>query len=142
MLAQVVSSSSCKRSWSSYSFVHNKSRNRLNAKRAEDLVYVYTNSKILAGMPEKKGFAEQQWYEQNRLVEDSDSEGPRNSDYEVSGNSAAHMEAFVDLEVDVEGELLAGNDLYDNDDYELQNWCDRNFPDRSRHRDGDIDPFE
>lgn len=32
VLAQVVSSSSCERNWSSYSFVHNKSRNRLNAK--------------------------------------------------------------------------------------------------------------
>ena len=62
VLAQVVSSSSCERNWSSYSFVHSRSRNRLPSKRAENLVYVYTNSKILAGMSEKKGAAEEEWY--------------------------------------------------------------------------------
>jgi hypothetical protein len=47
ILAQVLSSSSCERNWSSYSFVHSKAWNRLLSSRAEDLVYVYTNSRVL-----------------------------------------------------------------------------------------------
>jgi hypothetical protein len=47
ILIQVVSSSSCEWNWSSYSFVHSKARNRLLSSRAEDLVYVYTNSRVL-----------------------------------------------------------------------------------------------
>ena len=38
ILAQVCSSLSCERNWSSYSFVHNKTRNRLSSARAENLV--------------------------------------------------------------------------------------------------------
>src|SRR5450759_3039566 len=53
ILGQTVSSSSYKQNWSSYSFVHNKSRNRLQPKRAEDLVYVYTNSRLMAKGKEK-----------------------------------------------------------------------------------------
>jgi hypothetical protein len=47
ILVQVVSSSSCERNWSSYSFVHRKVRNRMHSSCAEDLVYVYTNSRVL-----------------------------------------------------------------------------------------------
>jgi hypothetical protein len=47
ILAQVVSSSLCEQNWSSYSFVHSKVRNRLLSSCAEDLVYVYTNLRVL-----------------------------------------------------------------------------------------------
>jgi hypothetical protein len=70
ILGQTVSSSSCERNWSSYSFVHNKSRNRLQPKRAEDLVYVYTNSRLMA---EGKDKDEKKWYADNVDSEDSDS---------------------------------------------------------------------
>jgi hypothetical protein len=70
ILGQTVSSSSCERNWSSYSFVHNKSRNRLQPKRAEDLVYVYTNSRLMA---EGKDKDEKKWYDDNVDSEDSDS---------------------------------------------------------------------
>ena len=48
ILAQPLSSSSCERNWSSYSFVHDRKRNRLLPERANDLVFVYTNSKIIS----------------------------------------------------------------------------------------------
>lgn len=70
ILAQTVSSSSCERNWSSYSFVHNRSRNRLQKKRAEDLVYVYTNSRLMA---KAKATDEKKWYKENVSSEDSDS---------------------------------------------------------------------
>jgi hypothetical protein len=65
-----MSSSSCERNWSSYSFVYNKSRNRLQPKRAEDLVYVYTNSRLLAERKEKD---EKKWYVDNVDSKDSNS---------------------------------------------------------------------
>jgi hypothetical protein len=53
ILGQTVSSSSCEHNWSSYSFVHNKSRNRLQPKMVNDLVYVYTNSRLMTMEKEK-----------------------------------------------------------------------------------------
>ena len=70
ILAQTVSSSSCERNWSSYSFVHNKSRNRFQKQRAEDLVYVYTNSRLI---PKAKAKDEKKWYNENVSSKDSDS---------------------------------------------------------------------
>jgi hypothetical protein len=49
--------------------MHNKSRNRLQPKRAKDLVYVYTNSRLLAERKEKD---EKKWYADNVDSEDSD----------------------------------------------------------------------
>jgi hypothetical protein len=65
-----MSSSSCEQKWSSYSFVHNKSRNRLQPKKTEDLVYVYTNSRLLEEGKEKD---EKKWYADNVDSEDLDS---------------------------------------------------------------------
>jgi hypothetical protein len=74
ILAQPVSSSSCERNWSSYSFVHNKSRNKLKPERAADLVYVYTNSKVINASKEKD---EKKWYDDNvDTLESEDSDRP------------------------------------------------------------------
>lgn len=82
ILAQTVSSSACERNWSSYSFVHDRKRNRLLPERADDLVFVYTNSKLLANA---KLTDEKRWYSENLDVEDrdvrdsEDEETPHNS---------------------------------------------------------------
>ncbi len=47
ILSQVVSSSACERSWSTYDFIHNDRRNRLNPERAEDLVFIFSNLRLL-----------------------------------------------------------------------------------------------
>jgi hypothetical protein len=47
ILSLTCSASSCERNWSMYSFIHNKSRNRLGIDKAGALVYIYTNSKLL-----------------------------------------------------------------------------------------------
>ena len=49
VLALTCSASSCECNWSMYSFVHNKSRNCLGTKKAEDLVYIYMNTRLLRG---------------------------------------------------------------------------------------------
>ena len=48
LLVQPSSSSCCERNWSTYSFIHSKRRNKLNPSRAEDLVYVHTNLRLLS----------------------------------------------------------------------------------------------
>jgi hypothetical protein len=94
ILAQVVSSSSCERNWSSYSFVHSKARNRLLPSRAEDLVYVYTNSRVLNQNVPFIDEAAIEWYMQTLVSEDSDSEGPADlfDDYDdVSDSDIPNM---------------------------------------------------
>jgi hAT family C-terminal dimerisation region len=47
VLSQVASASACERNWSTYDFIHSKKRNKLLPKRAEDLVFVFTNLRLL-----------------------------------------------------------------------------------------------
>jgi hypothetical protein len=48
LLSQPASSSCCERNWSTYSQIHNTKRNKLTSKRAEDLVYVHSNLRLLS----------------------------------------------------------------------------------------------
>ncbi|KAH9296658.1 hypothetical protein KI387_044238 [Taxus chinensis] len=48
ILSQVASNSSAERNWSTYSFIHSVKRNKLASKKAEDLVYVHSNLRILS----------------------------------------------------------------------------------------------
>lgn len=47
VLAVAASSGSCERNWSAFDFIHTKRRNRLNPSRANDLVYVFCNLKLI-----------------------------------------------------------------------------------------------
>ena len=47
VLAQPASSSSCERNWSTYGFIHSKARNKLKHARADKLVRVHGNLKLL-----------------------------------------------------------------------------------------------
>ena len=60
-----------------YSFVHNKSRNRLGTKKAEDLVYIYMNTRLLQG---RLGADPVRWYENNVFSEDEDESVDDDSD--------------------------------------------------------------
>ncbi|XLR22794.1 hypothetical protein S83_050694 [Arachis hypogaea] len=48
LLGQPSSSSCCERNWSIYSFIHSLKRNKLKPKRAENLVFVHTNLRLLS----------------------------------------------------------------------------------------------
>ena len=63
------STSSCERNWSMYSFVHNKSRNRLGVDKVEALMYIYTNSKLLGQKPSTDPI---RWYNNNIFSKDLD----------------------------------------------------------------------
>jgi hypothetical protein len=82
ILTQVVSSSSYERNWRSYSFMHSKVQNRLLPSCAEDLVYVYTNSRVLNQNVPFTDEAATEWYRQTVVFEDSDSKGPADFFYD------------------------------------------------------------
>ncbi|KAL8156125.1 hypothetical protein AgCh_001281 [Apium graveolens] len=48
ILSQPISSSSAERVWSTYSYIHNIKRNRLNSVRADKLVYIHTNIRLIS----------------------------------------------------------------------------------------------
>ncbi|CAH9118983.1 unnamed protein product [Cuscuta epithymum] len=53
VLGQPTSSSACERNWSTYSFIHSLRRNKLTPKRAEDLVFVHNNLRLLSRSSEQ-----------------------------------------------------------------------------------------
>jgi hypothetical protein len=79
ILALTCSASACERNWSMYSFVHSKSRNRLGVEKAESLVYIYANSKLLR---ERARPNPARWYDDNMQSEDSDPDGEEGPDSE------------------------------------------------------------
>ncbi|PWA51332.1 hypothetical protein CTI12_AA463070 [Artemisia annua] len=52
VLSQPVSSFSAERNWSTYSFIHSMKRNRLNTKRADKLVFVHSNIRLISRFSE------------------------------------------------------------------------------------------
>jgi hypothetical protein len=132
ILAQVVFSSSYEWNWSSYSFVHSKAQNRLLSSCAEDLVYVYTNSRILSQNVPFINEAATEWYRQSVVSEDSDYEGPADlfddyndvSDFDTPGvstdneNTQGRSEEQDELQLQGYG---IGEDRRDLQDWATQN---------------------
>ena len=48
LLVQPSSSSCAERNWSTYSFVHSMRRNKMTPKRAEELVFIHSNLRLLS----------------------------------------------------------------------------------------------
>ena len=49
----MASNSSAERNWSTYNFIHSAKRNKLASKKAEDLVYVHSNLRLLSHKSEE-----------------------------------------------------------------------------------------
>jgi len=56
------SAGACARNWSSYEFIHSKKRNKLSLERANDLVFVFSNLRLMARFNQPEKFAE--WVEE------------------------------------------------------------------------------
>lgn len=56
------SAGACERNWSAYDFIHSKKRNKLTPDRANDLVFVFSNLRLMAKFKEPEKFAE--WVEE------------------------------------------------------------------------------
>ena len=116
ILTQVCSISSCERNWGIYSFVHNKVRNRLQPSRAEDLVYIYTNSKLLR---HQRGPNPIQWYGIHQIHSDdeSDGEAPDGDDSGGHPNIDANMADNDDIGGDAHGfDTIDSSDTASNGD--------------------------
>lgn len=123
ILSLTCSASSCERNWSMYSFIHSRVRNRLGVKKAEDLVYIYTNSKLLR---ERRGADPVIWYNNHPFSEDSDLDnGPVNvegdnddggDDGWGDGRDDGDGDARDDGDGDVRGD---GDDNADEGDWEF-----------------------
>ncbi|XP_050377715.1 uncharacterized protein LOC126794957 [Argentina anserina] len=62
LLGQPSSSSCCERNWSTYKFIHSATRNKIAPQRAEDLVFVHTNLRLLSRKSQSyKDGPEQMW---------------------------------------------------------------------------------
>lgn len=73
LLSHVSSACSCERSWSAYDYIHNRRRNRLSAARARDLVFVFSNGRLVMKMGQsEEGFVG--WDEEEEMMEGSGSE--------------------------------------------------------------------
>ena len=47
VLSLVAGACSCERNWSAYDFIHSKKRNKLSAEKCEELVYIFSNLRLL-----------------------------------------------------------------------------------------------
>ena len=79
ILAQVCSASTYERNWSMYSFIYNKVHNHLKHSCAKDLVYIYTNTRLLR---HHRGPTPAQWYGLNTVHLDDDLDGDDQDDDE------------------------------------------------------------
>ena len=98
----MYSISSYEQNWSTYSFIHNKIRNHLQSSCAEDLVYIYTNSRLLR---HRRGPNLVQWYGIHQIHSDdeSDGEAPDGDDPGGHPNIDANMADNDDIGGDAHG---------------------------------------
>ena len=99
-----------------YSFVHNKVRNCLKHSCAEDLVYIYTNSRLLR---HRRGPTPAQWYGLNMVHLDDDLDGDDQDDDEnqdpheegddIDNNDVEPMD-FDENTLDLDDSHFDGND--------------------------------
>ena len=117
ILVQVCSALACERNWSMYSFVHNKVRNCLKHSRDEDLVYIYTNSRLLR---HHKGPTPTQRYRLNMVHSNDDLYGDDQDD-------------------DEDQDPHKGGDDIDNNDIESIDFDINNLDSDDSHSDGNDD---
>jgi hypothetical protein len=69
--AQPASATSCERNWSTFGWIHSKQRNKLAAARAADLVYVFSNSRLITNSLVSQP-AMVQWHAEMRAEEEDE----------------------------------------------------------------------
>jgi hAT family C-terminal dimerisation region len=61
VLSQACAASACERNWSTFGFVHNKVRNRMDVQKAADLVFVHSNLRLLRKAESEGGLGFVSW---------------------------------------------------------------------------------
>ena len=137
-----------------YSFVYNKVRNHLKHSHAEDLVYIYTNSRLLR---HRRGPTLIQWYRLNTVHSDDDLDGDDQDDTEdqdpheegddIDNNDVEPMD-FDENALDSDDSHSDGNDNGGDGDFAIYDFNEdvmiRPSEARHVHHEGPIDgaPFE
>ena len=153
ILAQVCSASACERNWSMYSFIHNKVRNRLKHSHAEDLVYIYTNKRLLR---HHRDPTPAQWNGLNMVHSDDDLDGDDQDDDEdqnpheegddIDNNDVESMDFDIDT-LDSDNSHSDGNDDGGDGDFAIFDFNEdvmiRSSKAKHVHHEGPIDgpPF-
>ncbi|XP_026436155.1 uncharacterized protein LOC113334019 [Papaver somniferum] len=102
LLSQPSSSSCCERNWSTYSNIHTLLRNRLTSERAESLVYVHSNLRLLSRQGEDyKVGPTRHW---DALGENLNMEGPSALEDAVLSLDEPDLQPFNFDEEDATGE--------------------------------------
>jgi hypothetical protein len=96
-----------------YSYVYNKSRNHLKHSCAKDLVYIYTNSRLIR---HRRGPRLAQWYELNGVHSDDNLDEEDDNEDDVNPNDRARNDDdnnITDIDFDLD-DLDSEN--HDSDD--------------------------
>ena len=109
-----------------YSFVHKKSQTRLGTKNVKDLVYIYTNTRLLRGRLEVDPL---RWYENNAFSEDEDDNVDDDSDMDVGDdddnqNGGKGMEGNEPINDDERRNGETHENIKDEDDAGVFDWID------------------
>ena len=107
-----------------YSFVHNKSQNRFGTKKAEDLVYIYTNTRLLQ---DRLAADPLRWYENNIFSEDEDESVDDDSDVDNGDdddnqNGGKGMEGNEPINNDERRDGKTCENIEDEDNASIFDW--------------------
>ena len=106
LLGQPCSSSCAERNWSTYGFIHSMRRNRITPKRAEDLVFVHSNLRLLSRRrPEYTTGESKKW-----------DIGGDNWDEPFGGPGLLEIAYLTLDEPDMETNIVENDDYVDDDD--------------------------
>ena len=101
-----------------YSYVHKKGRNRLKHSRAKDLVYIYTNTRLIW---HRRDLKPSQWYGLNEVHSNDDLEGEDDDDIDLDQNNRGDNvddDGIDNIDFDLNDIDLKNHDSDDDDDYD------------------------
>ena len=117
ILGQVCSTSVCERNWSLYSYIHNKGRNRLKHSHVEDLVYIYTNTRLLQ---HRRGRKPAEWYGLNEVHSNDDLDGEDDDNVDLDRNDRGNNvddDSIDNIDFNLD-DINSKNHDSDDDDYD------------------------
>ena len=124
VLAMVSGAGECERNWSALDFLHNKKRNRMSSKRAEDLCFVYYNNKLVEKLKKPPPFVkwhvgELSFFDDSDAEEGEEGEEEDEEEEEGGGEEEGEEGEEEEEEDDEEGEdeeMMGGQEWYDTYD--------------------------
>nr|GEZ81285.1 hypothetical protein [Tanacetum cinerariifolium] len=116
ILSLTTSSSGCERNWSTFEGVHTKKRNRLDATRMRNLVYVQFNANLMEKNKRRKAKdheVSQEWIVKGEVCEDGVEGGlPRETvSDDIGTRTSARLRELYEEEFESEGEVEVDDEI-------------------------------